>query len=101
VSGWTITLLAIGTILAMVVQVLQPALIAVASHRSVAGAWLLGTACFAAAFALPIDAVAAGTTAQIVAGAATLAVMAVALRHHLHPSKDPDPEPKTEAEPAA
>jgi O-antigen/teichoic acid export membrane protein len=83
ISGTTITLLVAGTVLAMLVQVLQPALIAVANHRMVAGAWLVGTACFVSAFFLPWDAVARATTAQIVAGAATLATMAFALRGHL------------------
>jgi O-antigen/teichoic acid export membrane protein len=89
VSGWTITLLAVGTILAMVVQVLQPALIAVAGHRMVAAAWMLGAVFFAAAFALPVDPIAAATTAQIVAGAVTLAVMAVALSRYLRRAGGP------------
>lgn len=78
-SAWTLTLLAIGTILAMLVQVLQPALIAVAGHRVVAVAWAAGVACFAAAFALPVDPVAAATAAQVVAGVATCAVMGFSL----------------------
>jgi O-antigen/teichoic acid export membrane protein len=82
-SGWTLTLLAVGTILAMLVQVLQPALIAVAGHRVVAAAWVAGIVCFAAAFALPLDPVAAATVAQVVAGLATCAVMGVALLRHL------------------
>jgi O-antigen/teichoic acid export membrane protein len=83
VSAVTLTLLAAGTILAMTVQVLQPALLAVAGHRVVAAAWLAGTGCFAAAFALPVDPVVAATTAQIVSGVATVGVLGVALRAHL------------------
>ena len=82
-SVLTLTLLAVGTILAMVIQVLQPALIAVAGHRVVATAWLVGAVLFGACFALPIDPVASATLAQVVAGASTTAVMAVALRRHL------------------
>jgi O-antigen/teichoic acid export membrane protein len=82
-SAWTLTLLAMGTILAMVVQVLQPALIAVAGHRVVAVAWLAGAGCFAAAFALPVAPVAAATAAQVVSGVATVSVMALALVRHL------------------
>jgi O-antigen/teichoic acid export membrane protein len=82
-SAWTLTLLAVGTILAMVVQVLQPALIAVAGHRVVAAAWLAGAGCFAAAFALPLEPVAAATVAQVVSAAATVAVMALALVRQL------------------
>jgi O-antigen/teichoic acid export membrane protein len=83
VSVLVLTLLAVGTILAMVIQVLQPALIAVAGHRVVAAAWLVGAVLFGACFALPVDPVAAATLAQVVAGAATTTVMAVALLRHL------------------
>jgi O-antigen/teichoic acid export membrane protein len=86
VSVLALTLLAIGTILAMVIQVLQPALIAVAGHRLVATAWLAGAAVFGACFALPIGPVAAATLAQVLAGAATTAVMAVALLRRLRTS---------------
>lgn len=82
-SVLTLTLLAVGTILAMVVQVFQPALIAVAGHRVVAAAWLVGVIGFGACFALPIDPVAAATLAQVLAGVATTAVMGVALLRHL------------------
>lgn len=83
VSGVTLTVLAAGTILAMTVQVLQPALLAVAGHRLVAAGWLAGTMCFAAAFALPVDPVTAATIAQVVAGAATVGVLGAALRRPL------------------
>jgi O-antigen/teichoic acid export membrane protein len=86
VSAITLTLLAAGTILAMAVQVLQPALLAVAGHRVVAAAWLAGTGCFAVAFALPVDPVTAATAAQIVAGLATVGVLGAALRGHLRRS---------------
>jgi O-antigen/teichoic acid export membrane protein len=91
VSGPIITLLAVGTILAMLVQVVQPALIAVASHRMVALSWLLGIVCFAAAFALPLPPVPAATVAQIAAGAATLTAMTVALRRHLRATREGTP----------
>jgi O-antigen/teichoic acid export membrane protein len=80
VSAVTLTALAAGTILAMTVQVLQPALLAVAGHRLVAAGWLAGTVCFVAAFALPVDPVTAATIAQIVAGVATVSVLGAALR---------------------
>ena len=93
ISGTIITLLVVGTVLAMLVQVLQPALIAVANHRMVAGAWLAGTVVFVSAFFLPWDAVARATTAQIVAGAVTLATMAFALRGHLRKEPGDDDMP--------
>ena len=43
----------------------------------------------AAAFTLPVDPIAAATTAQIVSGAVTLTVMAVALRRYLRRADDP------------
>jgi O-antigen/teichoic acid export membrane protein len=82
-SSWTITGLALGTVLAMMVQVLQPALLAVASHRVIALAWIAGSVCFAVAFLLPVHPVDAAVIAQLAAGAVTLAVMAVALRLRL------------------
>jgi O-antigen/teichoic acid export membrane protein len=83
VSAWTLTILAVGTILAMMVQVLQPALIAVAGHRVVAAAWVAGAVSFGIAFLLPVDAVVEATIAQVVAGVVTVAVMAAALRRQL------------------
>lgn len=77
------TLLAAGTVLAMLVQVLQPALLAVSSHRMVAVGWIVGVLAFAAAFALPIDPVDVATVAQLAAGVATAVIMALALRRHL------------------
>ena len=82
-SGWVITLLAVGTVLAMLVQVVQPALLAVASHRAIAAAWFAGSVCFAVAFLLPVGPVAAAVTAQLVAIAVTLGVMVAALQLRL------------------
>jgi O-antigen/teichoic acid export membrane protein len=82
-SWWVLTLLAVGTILAMIVQVLQPALLAVAGHRVVAAAWVAGVAVFAASFTLPLDAVLAATVAQLMAGVTTTTVMGIALARHL------------------
>jgi len=82
-SGWVITLLAVGTVLAMLVQVVQPALLAVASHRVIAMAWVAGSVCFALAFLLPAGPIAKAVTAQLVASAVTLVVMVVALRLRL------------------
>jgi O-antigen/teichoic acid export membrane protein len=87
-SSWTITALALGTVLAMMVQVLQPALLAVASHRVIALAWIAGSVCFAVAFLLPVHPVSAAVIAQLAAGAVTLAVMAVALRLRLQAAAD-------------
>lgn len=74
----------IGNILAMVVQVLQPSLVALAKQPVIAAAWLAGTVCFALAFALTVDPVAAAATAaQLVTGLATTVVLSVALHAQL------------------
>jgi O-antigen/teichoic acid export membrane protein len=66
ISGSILVLLATGTVVSMLIQVLQPALIALAGHRMVAAAWMVGVACFAGAFALPVSAVWAAVLAQLV-----------------------------------
>jgi hypothetical protein len=68
------------------VQVLQPALLALASHRVVAIAWVAGAAGFAGAFLLPVDPVTAATIAQLVAGLVTTVIMAAVLLRHLSAS---------------
>jgi hypothetical protein len=65
------------------VQVLQPALLAVASHRMVAAGWVAGGVVFVVAFLLPVDPVTAATVAQLAAGLVTAAIMALALRPRL------------------
>jgi O-antigen/teichoic acid export membrane protein len=94
-----LTLLAAGTVLAMFVQILQPALLAVAAHRIVAVAWVAGVLAFAATFSMPIDAITRATLAALAASAITAAVMAVALGRRLgapvtdRAPVDPTPRP--------
>lgn len=83
VSAATLTGLALGTVAAMIIQVLQPALVAVTGHQLVAWAWLAGTAGFAAAFALPVDPVVAATVAQVVGTVVTALILGLSLRRHL------------------
>jgi O-antigen/teichoic acid export membrane protein len=80
---FVLLLLAIGAVLAMLVQVLQPALIAVAGHRLVAAAWVVGTAVFGLTFSLPLPTVPAAAVAQAAAGATTAMIMGITLRRHL------------------
>jgi O-antigen/teichoic acid export membrane protein len=82
-SGATITALAAGTVLAMLVQVLQPALLAVASHRLIAAAWVAGAVSFGVPFLFAVDAISAATLAQLAAGLVTAVVMAAALGQRL------------------
>lgn len=78
-----LTALAIGSILAMLIQVLQPALIAIDGHHMVAVAWLLGAIAFAACLAVPVDPVVRATAAQVAGGLVTAAVMLIGLRHRI------------------
>lgn len=89
-SALTLTTLALGAVAAMVIQVLQPALIAVAGHRIVAWAWLAGAVSFAAAFALPVQPVTAATIAQVAGAVVTAGILATALRRHLRRTRLPE-----------
>jgi O-antigen/teichoic acid export membrane protein len=58
-------LLGLSTVLAMLTQVAQPALVALGRHRVVTVAWVAGTAVFLAILALPVGAVTAALAAQL------------------------------------
>ncbi|WP_027347233.1 lipopolysaccharide biosynthesis protein [Hamadaea tsunoensis] len=68
-------LLGLGAAFAMMMAVLQSALLALAKHRLVTLAYALGFAGFVLCFLLPLDPVAAGLAAQLVSGVITVAVM--------------------------
>jgi O-antigen/teichoic acid export membrane protein len=80
VGAAELALLALGSAFAMMMAVLQPALLALARHRLVTAAYAIGFASFAACFALPVDPVTAGLAAQLVSGVVTVAFMAVAFQ---------------------
>jgi O-antigen/teichoic acid export membrane protein len=80
VSMLVLTALAAGSVLAMLVQVLQPALIAGTDHHVVAGSWFAGAVVFACCFALPVNPVTAATIAQVAGYGATAGLMGAALR---------------------
>jgi O-antigen/teichoic acid export membrane protein len=65
VSGSLLGLLAVGTAILMAAQVLQPALLAFGSHRTLAAAWGVGTAVMGALLALPGDPIWAAMFAQL------------------------------------
>lgn len=75
--SWAVlTGLALGTAFALLIQVLQPALIATTGHHRVALAWLVGAVVFAGCFLLPAPPVTVATLAQVLGCAATAGVMA-------------------------
>lgn len=80
ISSWVVALLGVGTLLLMAVQVLQPALLALAHHHVVGVAWCGGVGGFAACFWLPVDPVTAALVAQLVGAGVTAGVLAVGLR---------------------
>lgn len=85
-----LTLLALGTVFAMLTQVLQPALIAMAGHRLVAIAWIIGVVLFGACFALPTYPVATATVAQLVSSGATTVCMGIMLLRRLRGMAAPE-----------
>ncbi|WP_086780394.1 lipopolysaccharide biosynthesis protein [Crossiella equi] len=70
-------LLGLSTVLLMIAQVLQPALVALGRHHTVTVAWVIGTAVLVAMLALPGDPIAVAVAAQLV-GPFLVAVVAFA-----------------------
>src|SRR5262249_53987070 len=85
VSSGLVAVLTLATVLLMVVQVLQPASLALAAHRWVSLAWIGGLAVFALCFLIPVSPVSAAVIAQLAAGGCVTAVLgAVLLRRLRH-----------------
>lgn len=75
-SALVMGLLGVSTGLLLVVQVLQPVLVALGRHRTVSVAWIVGTAVLAGLLVLPGPAINAAVIAQLTA-AATVALVAL------------------------
>ena len=75
-SALVMGLLGASTGLLLVVQVLQPVLVALGRHRTVSVAWIVGTAVLAGLLVLPGPAINAAVIAQLTA-AATVALVAL------------------------
>ncbi|MGH4016581.1 MAG: hypothetical protein ACRDSL_22145 [Pseudonocardiaceae bacterium] len=73
-------LLGLSTLLMMLVQVLQPALVALGAHRSATTAWVLGTVVFGGLLFAPANPLEAAVVAQLAGPAVVLTVMALQLR---------------------
>ncbi|MBO0868678.1 MAG: hypothetical protein J2P15_08955 [Micromonosporaceae bacterium] len=85
VSSWLVAALTLATVLLMVVQVLQPASLALAAHRWVTLAWTGSLAVFALCFLIPVAPVTAAVIAQFAAGACVTGVLgAILLRRLRH-----------------
>jgi O-antigen/teichoic acid export membrane protein len=65
VSPAVFGLLGLSTVLAMLTQVLQPALVALGRHRAVTTAWVAGTVVFLLILVLPVAPVTAALVAQL------------------------------------
>ncbi|MFJ6673570.1 hypothetical protein ACIQMJ_20880 [Actinosynnema sp. NPDC091369] len=75
--------LGVGTLLLMVAQVLQPALIALGARSAITGSWVAGTVALLVVLVLPGSPVVVATVAQLVGPLLVAAGMAVALGRRL------------------
>lgn len=73
-------LLGLSTVMMMVTQVLQPALVALGNHRMTTAAWIAGTIAFLALLLAPTDPLRAAVAAQLIGPAVVVTIMAIALR---------------------
>ncbi len=83
-SGVVVGLLGVSTIGLMVAMVLQPGLVALGAHKSVTGAWLVGTVVLVGLLALPGDPIRAGVIAQLAGATIAVVIMLRALSRALH-----------------
>lgn len=77
-------LLAIGTVLVLITQVLMPALLALGRHRVVTMAWAVGAVVLVGALTLPFSPTAAAAWAQIAGCGVVVLMMALSLARTLH-----------------
>ncbi|MCC8248373.1 hypothetical protein [Saccharothrix luteola] len=75
--------LGVGTLLLMVAQVLQPALIALGARSAITGSWVVGTVVLLVVLVLPGSPVVVATVAQLVGPLLVAAGMGVALARRL------------------
>lgn len=78
--GLAVGLLGLSSVAMMVAQTLQPALIALGSHRMVSTAWTAGALAFLALLFAPIDPLSTALAGQLAGPAIVVAIMALALR---------------------
>ncbi|MGH3874737.1 MAG: hypothetical protein ACRDSR_25080 [Pseudonocardiaceae bacterium] len=78
--GLVAALLGLSTVLMMIAQVLQPALVALGRHRTVMSAWITGTVVFGALLFTPGAPLVATVAAQLAGPAVVIIIMARAVR---------------------
>ncbi|MBV9844979.1 MAG: hypothetical protein JOZ47_07900 [Kutzneria sp.] len=86
--------LGVSTVMLMIAQVLQPALIALGRHRMATLAWAAGCASLFALFFLPGDPISVAVVAQVSAGVLVVLVMGVALFAALRSNGRSTPAPE-------
>lgn len=81
--GLVAALLAVSTVLMMIAQVLQPALVALGEHRTAMSAWIVGTVVFGALLFTPTAPLVAAVAAQLAGPAVVVVIMARSVRASL------------------
>ena len=81
--GVVAALLAVSTVVMMIAQILQSALVALGDHRTAMSAWIAGTAVFGALLFAPTAPLVAVVAAQLAGPAAVVAIMARSIRASL------------------
>ncbi|MGH3947354.1 MAG: hypothetical protein ACRDSI_20305 [Pseudonocardiaceae bacterium] len=76
-------LLGVSTVIMMIAQILQPALVALGEHRTAMSAWIVGTVIFGALLFIPTAPLVAVVAAQLAGPAVVVVIMARALRTSL------------------
>jgi O-antigen/teichoic acid export membrane protein len=85
-SGVLLGLLGVSTVLLMIAQVLQPALVALGMHRGISRSWLVGTIVLGGMLVLPGDPLRAAVIGQLTGPALVVIGMILSLRGVLRSS---------------
>ncbi len=81
--GLVAALLGVSTVIMMIAQVLQPALVALGEHRTAMSAWIVGTVVFGALLFAPAAPLVAAVAAQLAGPAVVVVLMARTVRASL------------------
>ncbi|APU12231.1 hypothetical protein UA75_00660 [Actinoalloteichus sp. GBA129-24] len=92
-SAGVMGLLGLSTVLLMLAQILQPALVAMGMHQTVSLAWVLGTLLLIGLLALPGDPITAAVIAQLAGPLVVVLLTGVGLARRLRSHHRPRPLP--------
>lgn len=82
--SWLVAaLLGLSTVIMMIAQILQPALVALGEHRTTMSAWIVGTVIFGALLFAPAAPLVAALAAQLAGPAVVVVIMARSVRASL------------------